>query len=773
MSTTTQPIIYKYTGNGVVATFPFRCHVIRTDDLHVFINNVWKNPNTYTVTGIGDDSGGEVTFLVGHIPANGSIVLVVRFLDYDRTTDYLKDGPFLGDVVNNDQDTQTMQIQQLVEELSRVIQYPLGTDLGHCSDSAYSNKDSCILNGNYWINADGSTTGLGGSGSGGHATSYCTNAQYTDKTSCELHGDHWITNGGYCSNTTYSNEATCEANGGTWTSQEIWCSIPTETTVSECVDAGGTVIYSGAYCSIPAFSESKAICEANNGVWIENSVSNVVPWGVGVPDGIWKWNDTATEVEYIFIEDIVQDVIDALPEPTPESLEYYGWSLAYELTDEYYTDNPKEFSNIIDPTATMIRIEFGSLQTLNSSGIAVQLQRGGAFLVVPHNGTSCEVSGADQSITMQDCEDTFGSLDAGSYIPIAKAPLGPMGGVIQIFPNNRVIVNAIDLEEHLTPDTNIYSAFVDTHTDQVTGFRFISVDDDFKQIEGKPVLKVYQYAKTLTLDIDAIVSGGGTDEQLVADYGNEGTYYDASTSPSAEELIFTLTGSRTKYPTLETGVSVWFIAPWNSSGDPTTGALGGYPAKDILLEDGSDIPLDAFVAGNEYRLYYAVDETWRYIPVAETTVANRSITLAKISLGDPDTYLGFDSEGTPIYKDGTDPSDSPFTNKFTSSGTVYTGGSQEITAAHGLSSGIFGVTAVAECIVDDTNCGYTTGRMISLCTFWAITAERGVTRGIQISHDSTNIYAKVGNGQLLVIGSNGKHAALTPNSWKIYLKAWK
>lgn len=112
------PII-EYTANGVTTQFAFPFKTFVSSHLYVYVNSALQ-VGGYSVSGLGNDNGGTVTFSVA--PSNGAFVQIVRDLPLDRTTDYQPAGAFREDQVDRDQDTQTMQLQQLARDIGGFAQ---------------------------------------------------------------------------------------------------------------------------------------------------------------------------------------------------------------------------------------------------------------------------------------------------------------------------------------------------------------------------------------------------------------------------------------------------------------------------------------------------------------------------------------------------------------------------------------------------------------------------------------------------------------------------
>lgn len=101
MTVSTETPVISYTANGVTTVFAYPFRIIETDDMQVSINGA-DSTISYEISGVGDSSGGDVTFTTA--PANGAIVKFYRNPVLERTTDYQNNGDFLSSVVNADFD---------------------------------------------------------------------------------------------------------------------------------------------------------------------------------------------------------------------------------------------------------------------------------------------------------------------------------------------------------------------------------------------------------------------------------------------------------------------------------------------------------------------------------------------------------------------------------------------------------------------------------------------------------------------------------------------
>jgi hypothetical protein len=97
------------------------------DDLVVLKNSTTLSEGSnYTVSGVGNDNGGNITLAVG--ATAGDIITIYRDMALNRTTDYQNSGDFLASEVNEDFDRLWLAIQQNATSDSRSVKKPV-TDL--------------------------------------------------------------------------------------------------------------------------------------------------------------------------------------------------------------------------------------------------------------------------------------------------------------------------------------------------------------------------------------------------------------------------------------------------------------------------------------------------------------------------------------------------------------------------------------------------------------------------------------------------------------------
>jgi hypothetical protein len=114
-----------YTGNGVTTVFPYQFKILAAADLAVYVSGALKTLNAdYTVSGVGINAGGSVTFISG-APAAAASVSLLRAMKRQRLTDYQLAGDFNTPTVNPDFDNPVLLIQDMAVQLQRAITLPI------------------------------------------------------------------------------------------------------------------------------------------------------------------------------------------------------------------------------------------------------------------------------------------------------------------------------------------------------------------------------------------------------------------------------------------------------------------------------------------------------------------------------------------------------------------------------------------------------------------------------------------------------------------------
>lgn len=135
ISTTTSQAVYN--GDNSTDTFSYPFRILEEGDLKVYVDAdgsgfVLRTLNgagtyDYTVTGVGNPTGGDVVFNNAP-PAVTSGVLVLRVLDISQESDYVNGDGFDQEVIERDFDRVVMILQQLNLDLSRALLLPSVSD---------------------------------------------------------------------------------------------------------------------------------------------------------------------------------------------------------------------------------------------------------------------------------------------------------------------------------------------------------------------------------------------------------------------------------------------------------------------------------------------------------------------------------------------------------------------------------------------------------------------------------------------------------------------
>ena len=117
-----------YSGNASNDTFAYGFKIFDDDDIKVIIRTDSTGAETvktktthYTVTNVGNSSGGNVVFTSGNIPASGETVVLLRTTARTQLTDYVANDPFPAETHENALDKLTFIVQELEEEAGRSL----------------------------------------------------------------------------------------------------------------------------------------------------------------------------------------------------------------------------------------------------------------------------------------------------------------------------------------------------------------------------------------------------------------------------------------------------------------------------------------------------------------------------------------------------------------------------------------------------------------------------------------------------------------------------
>lgn len=125
MTVSTESNKIEYVGNGITTLFPYDFLVIDEGHMVVYFDGVAQTSG-YTLTGVLDPEGGDVTFSVA--PSFGTVVTLLRVVPNTQEISYPVQGPFPSKTHERGLDLGVMRVQQLEEQVSRALVIPIGGD---------------------------------------------------------------------------------------------------------------------------------------------------------------------------------------------------------------------------------------------------------------------------------------------------------------------------------------------------------------------------------------------------------------------------------------------------------------------------------------------------------------------------------------------------------------------------------------------------------------------------------------------------------------------
>ncbi len=132
MTVETELNIATFVGDGVAVTFPFTFPVYDADHMQVWLRVITTrvlgqvDSADYSITGIGNESGGDVVFDTA--PSDAFEVVLARVLPLTQDLDILNQGGFHPANLEAEFDILQMQIQQHEEEINRTVRGQLGEE---------------------------------------------------------------------------------------------------------------------------------------------------------------------------------------------------------------------------------------------------------------------------------------------------------------------------------------------------------------------------------------------------------------------------------------------------------------------------------------------------------------------------------------------------------------------------------------------------------------------------------------------------------------------
>jgi hypothetical protein len=126
ISSTTRRIVY--TGSAGVGPYAFAFEVLAQTDIAVYFNTTELTLTTDYTVSISGDGTGSVTIVVGtnvpSTPTASDRITIVGDRTIQRTTDFTTGGPLFATSLNDEFDSQTIFVQQILEQSDRSLRAP-------------------------------------------------------------------------------------------------------------------------------------------------------------------------------------------------------------------------------------------------------------------------------------------------------------------------------------------------------------------------------------------------------------------------------------------------------------------------------------------------------------------------------------------------------------------------------------------------------------------------------------------------------------------------
>ena len=127
MTISTTTIKNSYSGNGSTSVFNYTFKITDEDHIQVIIRSASGTETTktktthYTVSGVGNSGGGQITFTSGNIPANNETILLRRSTPQTQGLDLIENDPMPAENLEDAFDKVTIIAQELQEQLDRSL----------------------------------------------------------------------------------------------------------------------------------------------------------------------------------------------------------------------------------------------------------------------------------------------------------------------------------------------------------------------------------------------------------------------------------------------------------------------------------------------------------------------------------------------------------------------------------------------------------------------------------------------------------------------------
>lgn len=112
----------EHLANGATTVFAYEFQLLSAADMVVRLNGAVVPPSSYTLSGVGNQAGGSVTFLVA--PANLTRVLLSREMELSRDTDYQYNGDLREATLDRDLNRIWLVLQEVQSQIECAVRAP-------------------------------------------------------------------------------------------------------------------------------------------------------------------------------------------------------------------------------------------------------------------------------------------------------------------------------------------------------------------------------------------------------------------------------------------------------------------------------------------------------------------------------------------------------------------------------------------------------------------------------------------------------------------------
>ena len=114
----------QYTATSGQTVFAYTFEIVDKGDIVVLQDGITLSEGTdYTVSGVGSDSGGNITLTTG--ASDGDVMTIYRDMAYVRTQNYTNSGDFLASEINSDFDNLWLAGEQVKRSFSQSVRKPI------------------------------------------------------------------------------------------------------------------------------------------------------------------------------------------------------------------------------------------------------------------------------------------------------------------------------------------------------------------------------------------------------------------------------------------------------------------------------------------------------------------------------------------------------------------------------------------------------------------------------------------------------------------------